>query len=164
MLNNDYGEFTMLQEMTANPFDSLTSTERAEYEAWSDTVTPSPDVEAMFDREQQRLQALFQEAKAKFDTLHVFSQPDSLTRRGNVLILRRRLQDYERDHAAEAWLDLIKRLFDGRVVILNTDIDRKLNLRIHFRPLAVHDDEGDAYDRWLEWHKDALNGQYGGWR
>jgi len=155
----------MLQEMTANPFDSLTSTERAEYEAWSDSVTPDPDLDAMLAQEQERLQAMFQDAKAKFDTLHVFSQPDSLTRRGNVLILRRRLQDYERDHATEEWLALIKRLFDGRVVILRTDIDRKLNLRIFFRPLAVEpDDEGDAYDRWLEWHKDALNGHYGGWR
>ena len=148
-----------------NPFHHLTELERLEYWAWSDSVTPDPDVEAMFDREQQRLQALFQEAKARFSTLHVFSQPDSLTRRGNVLILRRALQDYERDHATEEWLDLIKRLFDSRVVIKKTDINRKLNLRIHFRPIAVeHDDEGDAYDRWLEWHKDALNGHYGGWR
>ena len=49
------------------------------------------ELDQLEQRHNETGKALFQFAKFKFDTLHVFSRPDSLTRRGYTLIARRKV-------------------------------------------------------------------------
>ena len=124
----DYGTLA-----TSNDFSDLTPNELHEYDVWSDGVNEQsadlePDLESWKDyyyteqaieteirkhkaeRREQRAQdeayhkRLYQSAKFKFDTLHVFSQPDSLTRRGEMLILRRAVTvDQANNGAIDDW-------------------------------------------------------------
>ena len=119
-----------------NPFDELTNTELDEYNAWSDEVTSEitdAELEDMAQQEEAYRKRLYQSAKFKFDTLHVFSQPDSLTRRGEMLILRR-LVTVEQAHngVVDDWKETLTDLFKHGVTVCYANIDRKCNLRIWF--------------------------------
>ena len=123
---------------TINPFDSLTPSEITEYEMWSDSVTSDitdDELEDMHQQEEAYRKRLYQAAKFKFDTLHVFSQPDSLTRRGEMLILRRKLsihQAVKSWNAIDDWKETLTDLFKHGVTICQASVDRKYNLRIWF--------------------------------
>ena len=52
-----------------------------------------------------------------------FNHPDSLTRRGDVLIARRALSNgRNHDNALAEWQELIEELFSGQVVIYDTRV------------------------------------------
>ena len=80
-------------------------------------------------------QAAYEQAKSAFDQFNWFSynRPDSLTRRGDVLIARRALSNgRSHDSAIDEWQELVEDLFDGQVVIYDINVDRKNNLRVRF--------------------------------
>ncbi len=119
-----------------NPFDELTDAELTEYEIWSDSVTSEitdDELEDMFQQEEAYRKRLYQSAKSKFDTLHVFSRPDSLTRRGEMLILRRKVTVYQKNNGViDDWKETLVDLFKHGVTVCHTAIDRQYNLRIWF--------------------------------
>ena len=153
----DYGTLA-----TPNDFSDLTPNELHEYDVWSDGVNEQsadlePELEAWKDyyyteqaieteirkhkaeRREQRAQdeayhkRLYQSAKFKFDTLHVFSQPDSLTRRGEMLILRRAVTVEQANNGAiDDWKETLTDLFKHGVTVCDASVDRKYNLRIWF--------------------------------
>ena len=65
------------------------------FESWKDWAewhyTPDEMEAEIRKQDEAYRKRLYQSAKSKFDTLHTFSQPDSLTRRGEMLILRRKV-------------------------------------------------------------------------
>ena len=76
----------------------------------------------------------YQKAKAAFDQFPWISsyRPDSLTRRGDVLIARRALSfGGDLEIAQQEWCELIEGLFEG-VAIHRISIDRKRSLRVYF--------------------------------
>jgi len=108
----------------------------------NDDCPTEADFNAMSQQEVKHRKALYQYAKSKFETLHIFSRPDSLTRRDNVLILRRKLTvNADRQFQIEDWCNTVKDLFKGDVTIHKTDINRKHNLRLWFSPLFTSDVE-----------------------
>ena len=119
-----------------NPFDEFTPAELDEYNSWSDEVTSDitdAEFEEMFQQEQAYHKRLYQSAKFKFDTLHVFSQPDSLTRRGEMLILRRKVTVYQKNNGViDDWRETLVDLFKHGVTICQASVDAKYNLRIWF--------------------------------
>ena len=141
-------------------FESLTSDERAEYDAWAEQANEGTRDPLPIDFVNE--QAIYSQAKAVFDTLHPFSRPDSLTRRGNVLIARRRVTvESARNGARQDWRETIERLFKD-VEIYSVDIDSKFNLRVRFTPYPdgmLTDDSG-----WQAWKREASLGHYEGWR
>lgn len=79
------------------------------------------------------LQNLYQSAKSKFDTLHVFSQPDSLTRRGEMLILCRKVTVWQANNdVIDNWKETLTSLFKHGVTFCDTSVDHQYNLRIWF--------------------------------
>ena len=152
----DYGTLA-----SPNDFSQLTPAEITEYETWSNEVNAQvPDSEPEdfrfeswkdwaewhytpdeMDAEIRKYKAqdeayhkrLYQSAKFKFDTLHVFSQPDSLTRRGEMLILRRAVTvDQANNGVIDDWKETLTDLFKHGVTVCYANIDRKCNLRIWF--------------------------------
>ena len=80
-------------------------------------------------------QAAYEQAKSAFDQFEWFSysRPDSLTRRGDVLIARRALSNgRSHESAISEWQELVSDLFDGQVVMYTANVDRKNNLRVRF--------------------------------
>ena len=80
-------------------------------------------------------QAAYEQAQAAFDQLHwlSYSRPDSLTRRGDVLIARRALSNgRSHESAISEWQELVSELFSGQVVIYDAKVDPKNNLRVRF--------------------------------
>ena len=129
-------------ESTINPspslgaFSQLTPAEVDERNAWSDEhfgpVTDA-EIEEMAEQEEAYRQRLYQAAKAKFDTLHPFSRPDSLTRRGEMLILRRKVTVWQAHNGViDDWKQTLVDLFERGVTVCDASIDRKYNLRIWF--------------------------------
>ena len=115
-----------------NPFDELTNAEITEYEIWSDEVNAGV-VDEMAEQDEAYHKRLYQSAKFKFNTLHVFSQPDSLTRRGEMLILRRAVTvDAANNGVIDDWKETLTDLFKHGVTICHASVDRKYNLRIWF--------------------------------
>ena len=158
-------------------FENLTSDERAEYDAWSDSVNvgtqdPLPEdfgfnpmdedidddyIAAVKSREHQaedyvpfdsELDALhlselkragwtrqtdnpYPQAVSRLNQLHPFSRPDSLTRRGGVLIARRSYAIPSRKYAIDDLTEVIQRVFP-EAVIINATLDRKGNARVRF--------------------------------
>ncbi len=106
------------------------------------------ELDQLEQRHNETGKALFQFAKFKFDTLHVFSRPDSLTRRGHTLIARRKVTvDQSQNGVIGDWREFIEGLFDEQVTIYSIDIDRGHNLRVRFTPhfsYMLFDDELDA--------------------
>ena len=139
-------------ETTINDFSQLTPAELHEYNDWADLVTPEitdAELDELEQRHNETGKALFQFAKFKFDTLHVFSRPDSLTRRGHTLIVRRALTVWQANNGAiDDWRETIEELFGkDNVSIYSISIDRKHNLRVRFYPHFSYmpfDDELDA--------------------
>ena len=134
-------------ESTINDFSQLSPSEVEEYRNWADSVTlEEPD--ELEQRHNEEGKALFQFAKFTFDTLHVFSRPDSLTRRGHTLIARRRVTvEQSQNGVIGDWREFIEGLFDEQVTIYSIDIDRQYNLRVRFTPHFSYmpfDDELDA--------------------
>jgi hypothetical protein len=123
-------------ESTINDFSQLTPAEITEYNTWSDSVTPeitNAELEAMAQQDEAYRKRLYQSAKAKFDTLHVFSQPDSLTRRGEMLILRRKVTVWQAHNGViDDWKETLIDLFKHGVTVCDASVDRKYNLRIWF--------------------------------
>ena len=149
-------------ETTINDFTDLPPAEITEYETWSDGVNEqsadlAPELESWKDyyyteqaieteirkhkaeRREQRAQdeayhkRLYQSAKFKFDTLHVFSQPDSLTRRGEMLILRRAVTVEQANNGAiDDWKETLTDLFKHGVTVCDASVDSRYNLRIWF--------------------------------
>ena len=123
-------------QSTINPFDELTNTELDEYNIWSDSVTSDitdDELEDMHQQEEAYRQCLYQSAKFKFDTLHVFSRPDSLSRRGEMLILRRKVTVYQKNNGViDDWRETLVDLFKHGVTICQASVDAKYNLRIWF--------------------------------
>jgi len=121
---------------TGNDFSQLTPAEITEYNDWSDGVTSDitdDELDEMHQQEQAYHKRLYQSAKFKFDTLHVFSQPDSLTRRGEMLILRRAVTvDQANNGVIDDWKETLTDLFKHGVTVCYANIDRKCNLRIWF--------------------------------
>lgn len=141
---------------------AMTPVEISEYNAYLDETTESitdDELEAMHRDEVTYQQSLYQTAKARFSILHPFSQPDSLTRRGTMLIARRKLTiDQARNGAVDDWRSTINRLFRHAVTIYDIDIDRKYNLRVRFTPhslVQLHDGThctgAPADVDWLSW-------------
>ena len=121
-------------ESTINDFSQLIPAELAEYNDWADSV-PLEEPDELEQRHNEAGKALFQFAKFKFDTLHPFSRPDSLTRRGHTLIARRKVTvEQSRNGVMGDWRELIERLFDEQVIIYSIDVDRQCNLRVRFTP------------------------------
>ena len=86
----------------------------------------------------------YEQAKAAFDKFEWFSynRPDSLSRRGDVLIARRALSNgRSHDSAIEEWQELVEKLFDGQAVIYDTNVDPKNNLRVRFSLKASPESE-----------------------
>ena len=112
--------------------------ELSEYEIWSDSVTSDitdAELEDMHQQEEAYRKSLYQSAKFKLNTLHVFSQPDSLTRRGEMLILRRKLsihQAVKSWNAIDEWKETLTYLFKHGVTVCDASVDRRYNLRIWF--------------------------------
>jgi len=77
-------------ESTINDFSQLIPAELDDYNDCADSV-PLEEPDEFEQRHNETGKALFQFAKFKFDTLHPFSRPDSLTRRGHTLIARRKV-------------------------------------------------------------------------
>ena len=93
------------------------------------------ELDQLEQRHNETGKALFQFAKFKFDTLHVFSRPDSLTRRGHTLIARRKVTvDQSQNGVIGDWREFIEGLFDEQVTIYSIDVDRQYNLRVRFTP------------------------------
>ena len=107
-----------------------------DYNAWVDETTEpitGDELEDMFQQEEKFRQRLYQSARFKFNTLHVFSQPDSLTRRGEMLILRRAVTVYQKNNGViDDWKETLTDLFKHGVTVCYANIDRKCNLRIWF--------------------------------
>ena len=123
-------------QSTINPFDSLTDIELTEYEMWSDSVIPEitdDELDEMAQQEEKFRKLLYQSARFKFNTLHVFSRPDSLTRRGEMLILRRLVTVEQANNGViDDWKETLTDLFKHGVTVCYANIDRKCNLRIWF--------------------------------
>ena len=119
-----------------NPFDEFTPAEITEYNAWHDEhFEPITDAELedMHQQEEAYRKRLYQSAKSKFDTLHVFSQPDSLSRRGEMLILRRKVTVYQKNNGViDDWKETLVDLFKRGITVCQASVDRKYNLRIWF--------------------------------
>jgi hypothetical protein len=119
-----------------NDFSQLASAEIMEYDIWSDSVTSDitdDELEDMFQQEEAYRQRLYQSAKFKFDTLHTFSQPDSLTRRGEMLILRRAVTVEQANNGViDDWRETLTDLFKYGVTVCQASVDRQYNLRIWF--------------------------------
>ena len=93
----------------------------------------SDELEDMFQQEEAYRQRLYQSAKFKFDTLHVFSQPDSLTRRGEMLILRRAVTvEAANNGVIDDWKETLTDLFKHGVTVCDASVDSRYNLRIWF--------------------------------
>jgi hypothetical protein len=73
----------------------------------------------------------YQAVKQAFNTLHPFSRPDSLTRRGEMLILRRGLTRRGRHGAIRSWEETLRDLIPNARIHKST-IDPKHQLRIWF--------------------------------
>jgi hypothetical protein len=155
----------------SNPYEQLSPAEIDEFNAWIDETTKeitSEELRSMSRRDQASQQALYQQAKAKFSTLHVFSQPDSLTRRGTTLIARRRLTIEQALNGAVAdWRQTITTLFNSRVTIDSISIDQQLNLRVRFTPHSLVKLSNGSYclgnpdeKAWLSWCASRNGGGY----
>ena len=148
-------------ETTSNDFTDLTPAEITEYGNWSDEVNAQvPDSEPEdfrfeswkdwaewhytsdeMDAEIRKYKAqdeayhkrLYQSANFKFNTLHVFSQPDSLTRRGEMLILRRAVTVEQANNGViDDWRETLTDLFKHGVTVCDASVDSRYNLRIWF--------------------------------
>ena len=98
-------------------------------------ISTLAELDQLEQRHNETGKALFQFAKFKFDTLHVFSRPDSLTRRGHTLIARRKVTvDQSQNGVIGDWREFIEGLFDEQVTIYSIDVDREHNLRVRFTP------------------------------
>ena len=87
----------------------------------------------MYQQEEKYRKRLYKSAKFKFNTLHVFSQPDSLTRRGEMLILRRKVTVYQKNNGViDDWKETLVNLFKRGVTVCQASVDTKYNLRIWF--------------------------------
>ena len=115
---------------TGNDFSQLTPAELSE--GITSEIT-SDFLEEMAQQDEAYHKRLYQSAKFKFDTLHVFSQPDSLTRRGEMLILRRAVTVEQANNGAiDDWKETLTDLFKHGVAVCDASVDRKYNLRIWF--------------------------------
>ena len=123
----DYGTLA-----SPNDFSQLTPAEITEYETWSDGVNEQV-VDDMAEQDEAYHKRLYQSAKFKFNTLHVFSQPDSLTRRGEMLILRRAVTVEQANNGViDDWKETLTDLFKHGVTVCDASVDSRYNLRIWF--------------------------------
>ena len=123
----DYGTLA-----SPNDFSQLTPAEITEYNDWSDGVNEQV-VDDMAEQHEAYHKRLYQSAKFKFDTLHVFSQPDSLTRRGEMLILRRAVTVEQANNGViDDWRETLTDLFKHGVTVCDASVDSRYNLRIWF--------------------------------
>ena len=127
-----FSVFTKDRLASPNDFSQLTPAEITEYETWSDGVNEQV-VDDMAEQDEAYHKRLYQSAKFKFDTLHVFSQPDSLTRRGEMLILRRAVTVEQANNGAiDDWKETLTDLFKYGVTVCDASVDSRYNLRIWF--------------------------------
>ena len=107
-----------------------------DYNAWVDETTETitdDELDEMYQQEEKFRQRLYQSARFKFNTLHVFSQPDSLTRRGEMLILRRAVTVEQANNGViDDWRETLTDLFKYGVTVCQASVDRQYNLRIWF--------------------------------
>jgi len=116
----DYGTLA-----SPNDFSQLTPAEITEYETWSDGVNEQV-VDDMAEQDEAYHKRLYQSAKFKFDTLHVFSQPDSLTRRGEMLILRRAVTVEQANNGViDDWRETLTDLFKHGVTVCDASVDSR---------------------------------------
>ena len=123
----DYGTLA-----SPNDFSQLTPAEITEYNDWSDEVNAQV-VDDMAEQDEAYHKRLYQSAKFKFNTLHTFSQPDSLTRRGEMLILRRAVTVEQANNGViDDWKETLTDLFKHGVTVCDASVDSRYNLRIWF--------------------------------